>query len=279
MLKFPFIGGFFCVKIRVSEIRKNEVDTLGFIDSIKNMFSKDKEIKIDRKVTAVIVAAGSSSRMGGQNKLLMEVFDIPILAHTLLQFNSCEYIDEIIIVCREMDIIPYGDLCKTYEVSKVSHIIKGGQSRTHSCLAGVSICSSDSGLVAIHDGARPLVTNEIISNTIELAAKTGAAAPAVAVKDSIKLVKDNTAVGNVDRDSIVAVQTPQVFDKDLIKGALSKAISENIAITDDCSAVELLGIYTNLSQGSYDNIKVTTPEDIYICEAIMQRRMDNEQTI
>lgn len=233
---------------------------------------KDKQKNPKGRVCAVIPAAGSSTRMGGQNKLLMEIDEVPVLVHTLSAFQNCSSIDEIIVCCREEEIVPYGNLCKTFGIDKVTKILQGGETRTRSVLNGVMECSPDTALVAIHDGARPLVTQEVITMAVEKARETGAAAPVVNLKDSIKRVADGIIRENIDRNSIVAVQTPQVFDKDLIKAALSKAVETNADFTDDCCAVEAIGMNVSITEGSYENIKITTPEDILIAEALLQGR-------
>lgn len=233
-----------------------------------SFFKKESQIK----ATAVIVAAGSSTRMG-EDKLLMEINDVPVLVHTLTAFENCEIINDIIICCKEGDIPTYNRFCKDYNLTKVSKIILGGSTRSQSVLNGVLEASSP--FVAIHDGARPLVTDEIITSTVKTAIRTSAAAPGVAPKDSLKFVDKGLIVKNINRDTVVNVQTPQVFDTDLIKGALTKAIKENIPLTDDCSAVEILNVPVNLTQGSYENIKITTKEDILVATEILWRR-ENE---
>lgn len=215
------------------------------------------------KTSVVIVAAGSSTRMG-QNKLLMEIIGMPVLIHSLRAFDNCKMICEIILVCREEDIPEYTRLITYFNIEKVKKVIVGGDSRSKSVLNGVLEVNNP--FVAIHDGARPLITDDIICDTINMAFKTNAAAPAVLSKDSIKNVQNGMLVSNIDRESVALVQTPQVFDTDLIKAALTKSLDFNV--TDDVSAVELLGVQTAMIQGSYHNIKITTPEDIIFAQSI-----------
>ena len=151
-------------------------------------------------------------------------------------------------------------------------IAEGGMTRVHYVMNGLSHVSNKNGLVAIHDGARPLVTPEIIDDTISKAVTYHAAAPAIPVKDTIKTAQNHIVTATPDRTSLFAVQTPQVFDYDLLRGALQKALETNTAITDDCSAVEALGMSVYLSRGSEENIKITTPLDVTLAEAILQRR-------
>ena len=141
-----------------------------------------------------------------------------------------------------------------------------------SVLAGLREVNPKSELVAVHDAARPLATVEIIEETISMAREWGAAAPAVPVKDTIKRAVNGVVENTLNRSELFAVQTPQVFEHGLILGALEKAATDRVELTDDCSAVELLGIPVHLTQGSYENIKLTTPEDLATAEAILGRR-------
>lgn len=237
--------------------------------SILTMMDKFKAKK--SPCTAVIVAAGSSARMG-QDKLFLPVAGIPVLARTILQFQRCRDIDEIIVVTREEKLLDVAALVKRFGTDKVGKILVGGQERVESSAAGVLQADRRSGYIAIADGARPLVTPELISRTVEAARTYRAAAPAVAVKDTIKTAENGMVTGTPDRSVLFAVQTPQVFEADLIKGALTRAIREGTPVTDDCSAVEALGIPVRLVEGSYENIKITTPEDIALCEALLAAR-------
>lgn len=141
-----------------------------------------------------------------------------------------------------------------------------------SVLSGLREADPASELVAIHDAARPLVTKEIVDQTIQKAAVCGAAAPAIPVKDTIKRAVNGVVVSTLDRSELFAVQTPQVFEHGLILGALEKAMSDEVEVTDDCAAVERLGMTVSLTEGSYENIKLTTPEDILVAETILERR-------
>lgn len=223
------------------------------------------------RAAAVIPAAGASTRMGGANKLLLPVDGIPVLARTLLAFQACTEIDEIVLVCREQDIMPYRELAQTYACTKVTQIVRGGATRTQSVLAGVRACSEQTALVAIHDGARPLVTQQILTETLEAAARTGAAAPVVPMKDSVKRVRDGRIEADVPRDTIAAVQTPQIFRRGYILDALTRAEADGASLTDDCAAVERLGIPVCATRGSYRNLKITTPEDIAAAEALLRQ--------
>ena len=235
------------------------------------MLGKRKKKPALPAVCAVIVAAGSSRRMGGENKLLLPLDDAPVLAHTLSAFEKCAAIRDIVLVCREQDILPYSDLARAFGISKLRTVTRGGDSRTASVLAGITAAPEDTGLVAVHDGARPLVSEAVITEAVYAAAEYGAAAPVVPVKDSIKRIQDGSIAADVPRDTLAAVQTPQVFDRALLTRALETAARENRSFTDDCAAVEAMGQAVRATHGSYENIKITTPEDILVAEAFLQK--------
>lgn len=238
------------------------------------MFGKRKKNALPAAVCAVIVAAGSSRRMGGENKLLLPLADIPVLAHTLSAFEKCSAVRDIVLVCREQDILCYRELAESFGISKLRTITRGGDTRTASVLAGVSAAPSDTTIVAIHDGARPLVSEAIITEAVYAAAAHGAAAPCVPVKDSIKRIEDGKIAADVPRDTLAAVQTPQVFRRELLIRALHTADEQNQSFTDDCAAVEALGEVVWATHGSYENLKITTPEDIAVAEALLQKEED-----
>ena len=175
-------------------------------------------------------------------------------------------------VTRRDLIVPIGQLCQDYAFSKVTKVVVGGETRTHSVLAGLREVSEHLELAAIHDGARPLVSQQVLEEAILRAAQCGAAAPAVPVKDTIKQASDGLVSATLDRSQLYAVQTPQVFETSLIKAALTKALEDGVALTDDCAAVERLGLGVALTQGSYVNLKITTPEDLAAAEALMEWR-------
>ena len=220
---------------------------------------------------AVVAAAGSSTRMGGQDKLLLPLGDQPVLVHTLQALEACPLITEIVVVTRREHIVPIGQLCRDCGFQKVTQVIPGGTTRTESVLSGVREVGERSELIAIHDGARPLVSQQVLETVIRRAAQCGAAAPAVPVKDTIKRARDGVVVDTLDRTELFAVQTPQVFQADLIRGALERALAEGAALTDDCSAVERLGIGVALTEGDYKNLKITTPEDLAAAEAFLEQ--------
>jgi len=237
------------------------------------MFRRKKK-KVEPVCTAVIVAAGSSQRMGGENKLLVPLGGIPVLAHTLLAFEHCAVIRDIVVVSREQDIVGYGTLAQQTGITKLHTIVRGGESRTASVLAGVQATDPETQLVAVHDGGRPLVSDAVITETVQAALQWGAAAPIVPVKDSIKRISNGCIAADVRRDTLGAVQTPQVFRRDDLRRALTVAAWEGKVFTDDCAAVEAMGITVHATQGSYENIKITTPEDFWIAAALLQHRIE-----
>ena len=238
------------------------------------MLGKRKKKNTLPAVCAVIVAAGSSRRMGGENKLLLPLAGTPVLAHTLCAFEKCAAIRDIVLVCREQDILPYTELAQNCGASKLRTVTRGGDSRTASVLAGVQAAPAGTALVAVHDGARPLVSEAIITEAVHAAAECGAAAPVVPVKDSIKRIADGCIAADVPRDTLAAVQTPQVFERALLLRALEAAQADGTSFTDDCAAVEALGHAVRATHGSYQNLKITTPEDIPVAEALLQKEAD-----
>lgn len=238
------------------------------------MPGKRKKINCPAGVCAVIVAAGSSQRMGGDNKLLLELAGTPLLVHTLGAFERCDVVRDIVLVCREQDILPYTMLARSAGISKLYAVVRGGDSRTTSALAGLEAAPADTVLVAVHDGARPLVSEALIAEAVYAAAEHGAAAPVVPVKDSIKRIENGRITADVARDTLAAVQTPQVFRRALLERALSDAARAGRTYTDDCAAVEAYGQPVFVTHGSYQNIKITTPEDLLIAQAFLQGEAD-----
>lgn len=227
----------------------------------------DKARRLQTKYThvrcaAVIVAAGSASRMQGQDKILADLCGAPVICRTMAAFQACQEVDEIILVTRPERMEELSLLAADYP--KVRMIVPGGETRMDSVLNGVQVLDPKTKIVAVHDGARPLVTPEIIRAAVLKAAKFGAAAPAIPVKDTIKVAQEGSVRHTPERSSLYAVQTPQTFDCDLLKAALQNAKDKNLSVTDDCSAVEALGMRVMLTEGSEKNIKITTPLDLQL---------------
>ena len=226
--------------------------------------------------SAVVAAAGGSSRMGGVNKLLLPLEGIPVLARTLRALDEARLVDEIVVAAREEDLLTIGDLCRTYGVTKPVKIVRGGETRAASVLAAAMECREDGAFIAVHDGARPLAEPALIDSVIQLAFRTNAAAAAVPVKDTIEVTAEGKIASAPDRETRRAVQTPQVFDGALLRAALQAAVEGGIPVTDDCSAVERIGKEIYLTEGSYENIKITTQEDLALAAAILQRREEEQ---
>lgn len=217
---------------------------------------------------AVIVAAGTASRMGGIDKVMAPVGGEPMIVRTVRQFQNCDAIREIVVVTRPDLIVPIMDLC--HDFNKLKAVVVGGDSRDASVSLGLNTLSEKCKLVAVHDGARPFATWQLIDRVVRAANTYGAATPAIPVKDTIKVVTGGIVKTTPDRSTLRAVQTPQVFDFALLRGALKKAKQDGLAITDDCSAVEHMGMSVKIVEGDERNIKITTPLDLKLAEMILE---------
>ena len=240
------------------------------MESGENMglFFKKRSGQREPHCSAVIVAAGCASRMKGVDKIMAEIGGMPVIARTLSVFQNCDRIDEIVVVTREDLLVPVGEVCRQYGFDKVTRVVVGGADRSRSVQNGLNELG-ETDYVAIHDGARPFVSAEVLEETIRAAERSGAAAPAIPVTDTIKIAQDRLVTGTPDRSTLFAVQTPQIFDMDLICGALYHCIEKKIPLTDDCSAVEQIGKVVTLTVGERTNIKITTQFDLLIGEAIV----------
>ena len=221
--------------------------------------------------TAVIVAAGSSQRMG-QDKLTIEIGGMTVIERTLRAFEACDAIHEIIIVTRADRLEEMAKISECCGITKLRQIVTGGSTRAGSSLAGVMAANMRSTLIGIHDAARPLITPDGITAVYEAAKEYQAAAPILSLKDTVKVIENGKMVSTPPRERLAAVQTPQVFQADLIRAALTAAVEKELPITDDCSAVEFMGIPIQPVQGWEDNLKITTPMDVAMAEEILRRR-------
>ena len=217
---------------------------------------------------AVIVAAGSASRMGGIDKVMADLGGEPMILRTVRAFQNCDAIASIVIVTREDLIQPIAGLCR--DMKKVVAVVAGGGSRQESVHLGLNALPKGTKLAAVHDGARPLISWQVIDRVVRAANTYGAAAPAIPVKDTIKVVSGGLVKETPDRATLQAVQTPQVFDFDLLRGALKKAETDGASVTDDCSAVERTGMKIKIVEGDERNLKVTTPMDLKIAELLLE---------
>ena len=217
---------------------------------------------------AVIVAAGNASRMGGIDKVMAQLGGEPMIVRTARAFQESNVIREIVIVTRPDLIEKIKELCAGFD--KVKAVVAGGADRAESVNNGLKALSAKVRLAAVHDGARPLITQEVIDRAVRTAHTYAAAAPGVPVKDTVKIVRGGVVESTPDRSTLQAIQTPQVFDYDLLKSALKKAKDDHAAITDDCSAVERMGMAVRIVEGDERNIKVTTPMDLQIAELLLE---------
>jgi len=225
-------------------------------------------MKLEGKIGAVIVAAGESQRMGGVDKVLALLGGKPVLARVVEPFQSCGSIDQIVVVVSQRNLERGRQLAAEQGWSKVTDVCLGGRRRQDSVVAGLSRLSNCQWVV-IHDGARPLVSVGLIEQGLAEARESGAAVAAVPITDTIKVAKDDRIVHQtLPRQNLWAVQTPQVFRYPIIAEAYGKAKGE---VTDDASLVEQLGYKVKLYMGSYDNIKITTPDDLVLAEVLWQK--------
>lgn len=220
--------------------------------------------------SAVIVAAGNASRMRGTDKIMAELDGKPLIFHTICAFEKNPLISEICIVTREDLLVPIAQLCEASSFEKTTAVLLGGDTRQGSVQAGLDHLSPKAKLVAVHDGARPLVSQKIISEAVLAAAKFGASAPAIPVKDTVKRAQSGFVKETPPREELFAVQTPQVFDVDLLRAALQDAENHNATVTDDCSAVERIGMRVRLTEGEERNLKITTPPDIALAAYLLK---------
>lgn len=229
-----------------------------------------KDLKLKR--VALVAAAGSGSRFNSEkNKQFLVLDGYPVLALTLLKLSKSNYIDEIIIVARDCDIVLINKLINDFSISKIASIIPGGKTRQESIYNGLNEIS-DNSVVIIHDGARPFFPVEKLSNLIDSAIKFGGAALGVIPKDTVAIIDNKGIFKDITkRDSLRNMQTPQVFKASLIKEAHLKALEESMEFTDDCSLFTYYGGKCLISDGSYDNIKITVPEDLVIAEQLIKK--------
>ena len=220
------------------------------------------------KAAAIIVAAGEGKRMGGLDKVFTPLLGESVLMRATRPFQECELIDQIVVVVSGDNENHCRRLVTGKEWSKVTDVCIGGKRRQDSVAEGLKLLKTCEWVV-VHDGARPLVTVDLIERGLQAAKETGAAIAAVDVKDTIKLVDDNEIVSQtLSRQNLRAVQTPQVFRLDLLQLAHRRHYSD---ITDDAAMVERMGHKVKLYEGSYDNIKITTPEDLTMAEVLLKQ--------
>lgn len=226
-----------------------------------------------KKVGAIIVAGGKGRRLKSPvSKQYIEIAGKPILRHTLEKFQACRQVDEIVVVLPASDV----DRLKStidweWKLTKVKHVVAGGQERYHSVWAGLQKLSENVEVVLIHDGVRPFVTQRMIKESIRAARQHGAAIVGVTPKDTIKTIADETIKRTLDRDTLILVQTPQTFRREIIVSAYRQAFADNQFATDDAALVERIGVSVRIVQGEYSNIKITSLDDLIFASALMER--------
>lgn len=234
-----------------------------------SFFAKNKQPQVF--VSAVIVAAGSASRMEGIDKIHAEVYDLPVIVHTLLAFEDSPSIGEIVVVTKEEDFALFLDYKIGYNITKLGPVVRGGGSRQESVFIGIENCRPNAEYFAIHDGARPLVTPQIIEACAADAKREGAAIAAVKAKDTIKkAAADGFVAETPNRNELFMVQTPQVFEAQKYKQAMQHAKNTKNNYTDDSALFEAVNYPVYLSLGDYRNIKITTPEDLQVAQAFFE---------
>ena len=244
-----------------------------FTRIMKKLFGVDHR---DYFNSAIIVAAGTGSRMNlpdGQTKQMLEIENVPIIVRTVLQFEECEDIDEIILVILREEFDVYKAYYKKYGFKKVTHIVAGGETRQKSVLNGLTRVNKDADFVTIHDGVRCLITPAMISEVCTFAYHYGAATAVSRPSDTLKLSDDGSFIKEtVDRNKIYHAQTPQIFKYDMYRAAALSAKKDGFEATDDNSLVERMKFKIYMCDLGRENIKITTSEDLYVAEAILKRR-------
>lgn len=239
----------------------------GAVSAISKVINKKTD-----KVTAVIVAAGKSTRMQGVDKIFALLGSEPLIASSIKAFENCSRVTEIILVLSEENCEQGKRLCDIHGFKKVKACIPGGKERSESSYIGIKAADSRSKYIIIHDGARPFVTEKMITEALDAAVKRGAAAVGVPVTSTLKRVDKGLIIETVDRAELYEIQTPQVFKADVIKAALKSAVDKKLPITDDCMAVEAIGLTPKIVPGTKENIKITVQEDLVIANAILKCR-------
>ncbi|MBT2689895.1 2-C-methyl-D-erythritol 4-phosphate cytidylyltransferase [Bacillus sp. ISL-47] len=224
----------------------------------------------------ILPAAGQGKRMGaGKNKLLLKIGEIPVFIHTLRVFENDSECAGIYLAINPQDEEEIRVLLTEHNITKVTALIPGGEERQHSVYNAAKAVAGE-GIVLVHDAARPFITQDLLRPLVKMAEKKGAAVLAVPLKDTVKKADGNLIAETLERSCLWAVQTPQAFRISALKEAHQKAEEEHFFGTDDASLVERLGKEVMIVEGSYDNIKLTTPEDIYFAEAIMKKRKNKQ---
>ena len=222
------------------------------------------------RLAVVVVAAGRSSRMAGVDKTFAQVAGIPLIIHTLQRLAASDAVGRIALVVAADAVARADELTQQYQIPRLAKICPGGARRQDSVAAGLAALDDSSRWIAVHDGARPCIADDILQRGLDAVRQWGAAAAAVPVKDTIKVVDDNGVITHTPaRATLWAAQTPQVFERGLLQAAHQTAAASGQEYTDDAAMVAAAGHTVRVFAGSYDNIKVTTPEDLVIVERLL----------
>ncbi|MDE7292811.1 MAG: 2-C-methyl-D-erythritol 4-phosphate cytidylyltransferase [Oscillospiraceae bacterium] len=220
-------------------------------------------------VSVIIAAGGSGERMKGINKLMSMIGGMPVIAHSMRVFNELPEVMEIIVTAREEELAEIEKIAHDYGISKFACCVPGGKTRQQSVVNGLRQASRETELIAVHDGARPLVKGEYIKQCIKDAGIFGGAVLGVPVKDTIKEVRDGLITDTPDRRRLYIAQTPQIFKKKIYFDGVNFAEEHELDFTDDCQMAEAVGVRVAMTPSDYLNIKITTPEDLQIAELLL----------
>ncbi|MBQ7364339.1 MAG: 2-C-methyl-D-erythritol 4-phosphate cytidylyltransferase [Clostridia bacterium] len=247
----------------------------GVLKTLRSVFSRK------RFVSAVILAGGSSLRYGGDTpKQFLPLLDKPVIVHSMLAFENAPSVKEIIIVCREADALRYDVMAEEYGISKYKKAVVGGDTRQVSSLAGLDATDTKADYVLIHDGARPMITPDAIEEIVMATKEHRAACAATASRDTVKIADDNGFITRTeDRTRVYLAQTPQGFYKPLLEACAYSAKKEAVVVTDDASLLEHYHYPIKLVDTGSENIKITTPSDLILAEAILAKRRESEENV
>ena len=225
-------------------------------------------------VVAIIPAAGEGRRMGATvEKQFMHLNGTPILSHTLKVFDASPVIDGVVlVVAAQQHQVLHEEVLDSYPCDKLLRVVDGGQERQDSVALGLAAVPQECELVVVHDGVRPLVDMDLLGSVVKSAQQHGAAIAAIPAGDTVKRVRKGLVTTTLERETIWLAQTPQAFHASLLRQAYEKALKDQVMVTDDAALVERLGVEVHLVPGSPENIKVTTPTDIIIAEALLAQR-------
>lgn len=222
--------------------------------------------------SVIIAAAGSSSRMNGTDKQFADLCGIPVIGHSLLAFEKTEEILDIVVVTREENIDKIKETALRLDITKLTSVVCGGRTRQESVSNGINFISRETTYIAVHDGARPLVHINNIKTAVKDAHIFGASTLGVPVKDTIKSADDHIITDTIPREKLFIIQTPQIFRRNLYFEGLNFSKAHGLDFTDDCQMAEAVGGKIYITEGSYDNIKITTPDDLIFAKAVLEEK-------